>query len=82
MLEAKTKGNLGEQEAKLLEHALYELRMNYVDEMNKGTPEEDTAKESEGEKTGDKEEAPHEEEDTGDASPEEEEEKGAQGDGG
>ena len=36
MLEAKTKGNLNENEQKMLEHALYELRMNYVDEMNKG----------------------------------------------
>ncbi len=36
MLEAKTKDNLNENEQKMLEHALYELRMNYVDEMNKG----------------------------------------------
>ena len=35
MLEEKTRGNLSEDEARLLEHTLYELRMNYVDEMNK-----------------------------------------------
>jgi hypothetical protein len=33
MLESKTKGNLTEKENKLLERALFELRMNYVDEM-------------------------------------------------
>ena len=36
MLEAKTRGNLNENEKRLLEHALFELRMNYVDEVNKG----------------------------------------------
>ena len=36
MLEDKTKGNLGEDEAKLLQQALFDLRMNYVDEMKKG----------------------------------------------
>jgi hypothetical protein len=36
MLEDKTKGNLGEGEAKLLQQALFDLRMNYVDEMKKG----------------------------------------------
>jgi hypothetical protein len=33
MLEAKTSGNLTEREHKLLEKTLFELRMNYVDEM-------------------------------------------------
>ena len=33
MLEAKTEGNLNENEKRLLDHALYELRMNYVDEI-------------------------------------------------
>lgn len=42
MLEAKTKGNLNENENRLLDHALYELRMNYVDEMKKAnTPAEE-----------------------------------------
>jgi len=35
MLEAKTKGNLTEDEQRLLSHALFELRMNYLDEVNK-----------------------------------------------
>jgi hypothetical protein len=40
MLDAKTKGNLNDNEHKLLEHALFELRMNYVDETKKGDGEE------------------------------------------
>jgi hypothetical protein len=45
MLEAKTKGNLTDNESRLVEHVLYEVRMNYVDEMNKaeGEPEEKDA---------------------------------------
>ena len=43
MLQAKTKGNLSDNEQKFLEHALYELRMNYVDEANKGPDEADTS---------------------------------------
>ena len=35
MLDTKTKNNLSEEEAKLIEHVLYELRLNYVDESNK-----------------------------------------------
>ncbi len=35
MLDEKTRGNLNENENRLLEHTLYELRMNYVDEINK-----------------------------------------------
>ena len=46
MLQAKTKGNLSDNEQKFLEHALYELRMNYVDEANKG-PDEAEASEDE-----------------------------------
>ena len=34
MLEAKTKGNLGDPEAKLLKSVLAELKMNYVETMN------------------------------------------------
>jgi len=37
MLKEKTKGNLKEEEANLLENVLYELRMQYVAK-NKGTP--------------------------------------------
>jgi hypothetical protein len=36
MLEEKTKGNLTENEKKYIEHVLYELRLNYLDEMKKG----------------------------------------------
>jgi hypothetical protein len=35
MLQNKTKNNLSENERKFLEHTLYELRMNYLDEVNK-----------------------------------------------
>ncbi len=35
MLEAKTKGNLTSEESKLIGHILYELRLNYVDEVKK-----------------------------------------------
>lgn len=38
MLEARTKGNLAEEEKHLLSHALFELRMNYLDELNKPKP--------------------------------------------
>ena len=41
MLEAKTKGNLSDNEQRFLEHALYELRMNYIDEVNKIPDETD-----------------------------------------
>jgi hypothetical protein len=36
MLQRKTEGNLNEDEKKLLEHVLFELRMNYVEEAKKG----------------------------------------------
>ena len=35
MIQNKTKNNLSENEKKFLEHTLFELRMNFVDEMNK-----------------------------------------------
>ena len=35
MLEEKTRGNLQEDEKRLIDHTLYELRMNYLDEANK-----------------------------------------------
>ncbi len=42
MLETKMKGNLTDDEAKLIGRVLYELRLNYVDETKKGEsrPEE------------------------------------------
>jgi len=42
-LELKTKGNLTDEEEGVLKRALTELRMNYVDEMKKGTPEPEPA---------------------------------------
>jgi hypothetical protein len=36
MLEVKTKGNLTENENKYLQHVLYELRLNYLEEQRKG----------------------------------------------
>ena len=53
MLEGKTKGNLSEGESKLLQQALFDLRMNYVDELKKDntpaeTPDADDAEESDG----------------------------------
>ncbi len=35
MLQAKTAGNLSEDESKLLGHVISELKLNYVDEVNK-----------------------------------------------
>ena len=58
MLQAKTKGNLTEEEDKFLSHVLYELRLNYVDETKKGNEAE--------EPTETKTEAPA---DTGEADP-------------
>ena len=38
MLQEKTKGNLSEDEDKLLTHAVKELKMNYMEEMKKEKP--------------------------------------------
>jgi len=35
MIQQKTQNNLSENEKKFLDHVLFELRMNYVDEVNK-----------------------------------------------
>lgn len=35
MLERKTRGNLNNDEKKLVDHILFELRINYVDELKK-----------------------------------------------
>ena len=43
MFQAKMKGNLTEEESKLLEHVLYELRLNYVDESKKPDDVTDTS---------------------------------------
>lgn len=39
MVESKTQGNLSEREKQFLEHVLFELRINYVDEAKKPEPE-------------------------------------------
>lgn len=45
MLQAKTEGNLTEEESKFIGHVLYELRLNFVDESKKGDgPAEEDAK--------------------------------------
>ncbi|HPM37407.1 MAG TPA: DUF1844 domain-containing protein [candidate division Zixibacteria bacterium] len=36
MIQAKTAGNLNPEEKRMLDHVLYELRLNYVDELKKG----------------------------------------------
>ena len=45
MLDEKTKGNLNDNEQKLMEHVLFELRMNYVDELKKDEAPEEQAEE-------------------------------------
>ena len=52
MLDEKTKGNLNDNEQTLLEHALFELRMNYVDEIKKDAGES-AGQTSDGERTPD-----------------------------
>lgn len=41
MIQVKTKDSLSETEKKFLEHALFELRMNYLDETNKDKQEKE-----------------------------------------
>ncbi len=43
MLLARTKGNLHEEEARMLEHVLRELKLNYVDEIDKDKEQPETA---------------------------------------
>ena len=46
MLQRKTEGNLVEEETQMLKHSLYELRLNYVDEIKKeGEKSTDDSKE-------------------------------------
>lgn len=40
-LEAKTKGNLEDEEVKFLTHTISDLRLNYVDEVNKPVEKEE-----------------------------------------
>jgi len=40
MLQEKTKGNLTDEERRFLDHVLFELRLNYVDEVEKDKKKE------------------------------------------
>lgn len=51
MLDEKTKGNLNDNEQRLMEHVLFELRMNYVDELKKGEAPEEQASDNSTEDT-------------------------------
>jgi hypothetical protein len=44
MLRVKTQGNLSETESRLLDHAIFELELNYVEESGKEGREPDTEK--------------------------------------
>jgi len=55
MIQRKTVGNLADDEKQTLEHVLYELRINYVDEANR--PEEKPPQD-EGEKSDNETEKP------------------------
>jgi hypothetical protein len=45
-IQRKTKGNLTDDEQKLLDHMLFELRMNYVEEANKPSATDEADKSS------------------------------------
>ncbi len=50
MLQDKTDGNLSPEEKKFLEHVLFELRMNYLDEVKAEEKEKEEQKKEPGEK--------------------------------
>lgn len=56
MLKVKTKGNLSEYEEKFLDEVIRELKLNYVEEVNKdqGNKTEETKEESKEDKKGEK----------------------------
>ena len=79
MLQAKTAGNLSQGEQQMLEHTLFELQMNYVDEVNKDRAKGEEKGASEGEAAeGEASEEVKEEAPEGEAS-EDEGEKSAEG---
>jgi PIN domain nuclease of toxin-antitoxin system len=55
MVKEKTKGNLSEDENKFLERMIAQLKLNYVDEMEKEKKEKDIAAKSENEQEDKKE---------------------------
>jgi hypothetical protein len=57
MLREKTKGNLNDAENKVLDHVIYELQMNYVDEANKPDPQEEPGPDAPQEETAESEES-------------------------
>ncbi|MXZ11158.1 MAG: DUF1844 domain-containing protein [Gemmatimonadetes bacterium] len=61
MLDEKTKGNLNDNEQRLMEHILFELRMNYVDELKKDDASEEQTPEEQAEDNTTENEAPEEE---------------------
>ncbi len=56
MVKEKTKGNLSEDESKFLERMIAQLKLNYVDEMEKEKKEKDIAAKSENKQEDKKEE--------------------------
>ena len=50
MLQEKTKGNLLDDEKKILDSAVYTLQMNYIEELNQDKTEAETASSAKGEK--------------------------------
>lgn len=56
MLQEKTQGNLTEEEKKFLDHVLFELRMNYLDEVKKEEKEKEEDKRESPEQKGSQEE--------------------------
>ncbi len=63
MIRDKTEGNLSEEERKLIEHVLYELRLNYVDELKKPAESASENKPDSAEDSGENEESSKNEQD-------------------
>jgi hypothetical protein len=61
MLQEKTQGNLSEQEKKFLDHALFELRMNYLDEAKAEEKKKEQEKPESAEKKDNQDKKPGEE---------------------
>ena len=78
MLQRKTEGNLTPEEKRLIEHTLYELRLNYVEEVKKGDAEPEQSREAE--ETPGKEEEPEKPKESSDKPPRDKEDnKGSKG---
>jgi len=61
MIKAKTAGNLKSEEDQMLNHAISELQLNYVDEVNKEAKEKESASEEKAEPEAKEEQAASEE---------------------